>query len=1499
MNTPGLPPTPASPTPPVNPVRPVTPIQPGRPIAVGPPSAISAATPLLLLPVHIQTRFVDGQNQDRSSSELWVRIFPDQIAVDAFETALTAQELADGQAYWNAVWQAGNPPANPDDAKAPWRMLASTYQPQRAAWIALQTTPTNVSAQPVAATPAGSTPVPAPVFPTPTLRASSWEQPAVADALPDAWTVVLVSGTQTSIYRGSTIASPLNVSLTPNGTGFPAGSVVDQGLQWMVDFDTAVAAGMALKIPLTREQRAAGFDQIFVYGLRIDDTNPSQTWTNLLNAHHYTDGLAFVPQGSPTNNTPDASSAYSRKDPDDDISFATERQAPLTGNPNADAAAFSMLTGTPLSTFDHIRYADETGELNASDMLRALWPATLCYFLGQMMADVFTSEVIEQAREYVIANVRPRGPAPTFRTGTTPYGVLPVTSLFHYRPDSDKAGNVEPALLDFVRKLWPTWLASSAGAPHMQQGGDPDQNLMSLLGMDASSMNFRGRPVLGDTFLWNFLNFLGVPALFQGQWWEDLQLPARALLDQYGYTSMNPRLIGFGLDENSFPVNFSTVQTAPLSETDPITADANLGGGQKGNYIQWLQTASVSDIQAENYPGTTPTSLLYKILRQSVLMEYANLAGNEEVNAGRLGTVQLHETELVAMQPATTSLTPWQLLARPSIPNPHVSWAEYLLNVNFPIASPYAQLNDFRNSLSRLAALPSAELDRLLTETLDACSHRLDVWATGIANAMFNRLRAGQNNTFGLGCYGWVENVQPEARREPVVGSELQAVQALDGARLKQYPGIGTLPVPVQPLSDNGGYIYAPSATQAAVAAVLRNGYMTHKSTAEESLLSMDFSSERVQRALTLLRGVQEGQSLNALYGYLFEDSLSSLGLQKYIQPFRNAYPVVGSKLTPSSAPAESVAASNVVDGLALRTAWDAGSLPAGGNWGTGLPPPGADQNAVITILQMLDDASSALGDVSMAEAVFQVVRGNPGRGGGLMDAISRGSRPADPDVVDTPAGGIDFTHRVAAILIDSTIAAAWSSVPQHPRAAAEPLLNAWLSTLLPDPSHVRCQVTYKDSGGNPGSLVLALSDLKVGPLDVLALSNAAQTPQRSELENRIIYAAPVPAGAQQLQIVFDTTGLPAGSTGFPDVLYLAQTLRTFIGSCRALAPQDFATQNTDASTAAGTPDLAELQTRAQNLINSLTSDLNALNTATTPDAMRAALYTCSFYNVTGSIPNSTSGADPTLAPQQTSVAGVLQARLTQASKVTIATASIADLLGMFNTIFGNDFLVLPKFAPPDLSDLQTAFQQSASLVSSDAQAPTRWLRQLTYTHEGISRMDMALSAAQALLGGALYPPSLLLGQMPPPAATPDTWLALPIDPSNPPPKGRIAFACLTHGDPTTANAYAGLMVEQWLERIPGSQGASYVAFHFEEPVARAPNAILLALCPTQQENWDDAMLQAVLSETLQLAKIRTVDLASVTTAGQILPALYFALNLQGATISTRFVPIEVPIHAA
>ena len=665
---------------------------------------LSASTPVLFLPVNIETRFMTSA---AGASELWVRIYPDQIAIDAHEPELTQQEIADGQSYWGLLWRAGNPPASLDAVKAPWRGLAQRYGSQRAAWIALQMTPTNIGAQPVAATPDGARLDPAPVYPTVQTRDASWTKPAITQALPDAWTVVTVNGTTLSTFRGGAIRQKLAVSLTPPATAFPPGSPVDPGMEWLVDFDQALAAGMALKIPLTSQQRASGFDRLFVYGLRSEagagdgsDAAPAsgaELLAALLDDHHYSDGLSLVPQGAPTNNTADASSFFSRKDPDFETSFAVERQQPLNSDPTSDGNLLSVSLGLDPATLAHVRAANGFDARNGRDMLTALWPATLGYFLTQMMASVFSPSQIETARQFVLAHALPRGPLPAISIGKTPYGVLPVTSLRRYpREASRLAGSLEPQLVQFILKLWPNWLNSSSAAPHMQNSGDPDAQLVGALGMDASSMSFRGRKVLGDDFLWNYGLFSGISTQSLNTWWTNHLAAGRKLLDDFGFNSWDPRVIHLGMEGGSFPVPFPTVQAGPLSETDALKADADLGGGVKGNYIQWLKQASVADIQAENYPGPKPTSLLYKILRQSMILDYADLASQAEVGAGRLQVSQLREQEILAVQPAPASappLTSWEVLARPSIPNAALTWADFLVSFNPTPASPLSLIH--------------------------------------------------------------------------------------------------------------------------------------------------------------------------------------------------------------------------------------------------------------------------------------------------------------------------------------------------------------------------------------------------------------------------------------------------------------------------------------------------------------------------------------------------------------------------------------------------------------------------------------------------------------------------------------------------------------------------------------------------------------------------------------------------------------------------------------
>jgi hypothetical protein len=1452
---------------------------------------LDSRVPLLLLPVNIETRFVDGA---QNKPELWVRIYPDQITIDTHEPGLTAEEAADGKNYWDFVWRAGNPPPSIESVKAPWRALAAKYGPQRAAWIASQTTPVNIAKQPAAPTPDGSAPVPPPAYPVPPARTGSWEKAAKAALLPDAWTVVTVSGGQTQSFHSGPVTAELPVGFTPGAGAFPPGSPVDVHLQWLVDFDAAANAGMALKIPISTTDRAQGFDRIFVYGVKSGTPDASADLSALLDAHHYSDGFSLIPQGAPTNNTPDAESGYSRRDVNFEFSFATERQASLIQKPAADGNVFANLIGVNPAGMAHIGYADGSNAQSATDMMTALWPSTLGYFLSQMMAGVFTPNQVDLARQYVITNSAPRGPIPAFRVGRTPYGVLPVTALQFYNTDSQKltgADVIEPGLANFVRKLWPLWLSSSASAPHIQNGGDPDQELIGCLGMDGSSMAFRGRQVLGDVFLWNYLSLLGPPPATTTEWWAEHLKGGRQLLDGLGFNTWDPQVIHTSLSEASSPVPFPTVTSDPLSETRQLSADADVGGGVKLNYIQWLRQASVQDIQAQNYPGPKPNSLLYIILRQSVIFTYARLAYTSEIAAGRISLSQVREPEIVGIPAAgvhqAAPISMLEVLARPSTVNASLTWADFLVKLKPAPGSPFGSLNDLRDGLDRLAVLPTAELDRLLTETLDACSHRLDVWAGAIANAILRRGRANKVPGVHVGAFGWLEEVRPAAAPASVQGADLDRVRAIDGLRSQRIGSNPAAPTPLQAPAGNGGFVYTPSLAQAATAAVLRSGYTTHQGTPQQDAVTVDISSDRVRKALSLLSGIREGQSLSALLGYIFEDGLHAEGLDPFVQPFRDRFPVIANKLTPGSDPTESVAASNVVDGVALQTAFANNQFLKGQNWGAGLPGPGAAQDAVLGVVSAMDDYADALGDVSIAETVFQVVRGNFGRAGGLLDAISKGDRPPDPDVLATPRGGLDVTHRVAVLFAGKPpVSPPWAATAQNPRSAAEPALNAWLSHLLPAPNLVRCAVNFRRAGVNH-NVPVQLSVLKLSPLDCLSLADASDVPQASEAEQRILFAAGLPPDAEGVQIDYTAA---QGAIAFPDFFFLAKSLQVLIGASRPLQLQDLTVPEKTPEKLGGAVDVVDLRSRASiavtGLKNAVTSLQHAIATGVVAN-IQSGLMTASFYGVPSSVPQSAQTVDARLTGQAQSVLDALQAKLTKAEGVNIATAAIADLLGLFSAVFGN-LVVLPRMTPPDAANLHAAFAQSSSLVSSDTDAPARWFQQMTYVHAGVARLDSALSVARVLGSPAI---DLTLAQLP--LVLSDKWLALPIDVNHPPAKGRVALACVAAGNPATESSFCGLLVDEWLDRIPSTSEHAAVAFHYEEPKARAPQSLLLAVCPDSRPAWDDALIQATLEESLELAKIRTVDLDSVQEVGQILPALYFLLNLRGASISANFTTLK------
>src|SRR5262249_24345225 len=155
---------------------------------------------------------------------------------------------------------------------------------------------------------------------------------------------------------------------------------------------------------------------------------------------------------------------------------------------------------------------------------------------------------------------------------------------------------------------------------------------------------------------------------------------------------------------------------------------------------------------------------------------------------------------------------------------------------------------------------------------------------------------------------------------------------------------------------------------------------------------------------------------------------------------------------------------------------------------------------------------------------------------------MAKGVRPPDPEIARMPRGGTPLTHRVAVVLGSEPLplAEGWPGTPT-PRAAAEPHLDGWVGSLLGDPNNVWARVSYSTPrSGQPSEKIVTVADLRLRPLDVLALP---QEPQGSELDTRVTGA--LEPGSTDIRI--DYTADPAWDMTavrtFPQLLEFANAI--------------------------------------------------------------------------------------------------------------------------------------------------------------------------------------------------------------------------------------------------------------------------------------------------------------------------------------------------------------------
>lgn len=775
-------------------------------------------------------------------------------------------------------------------------------------------------------------------------------------------------------------------------------------------------------------------------------------------------------------------------------------------------------------------------------------------------------------------------------------------------------------------------------------------------------------------------------------------------------------------------------------------------------------------------------------------------------------------------------------------------------------------LRDRDKVVEGLPKLKAPVRAQLLRETLDLASHRLDAWITSLATERLERLRENVNTATGLsiGGYGWVENLVPDA--EDSASSNHEKFE----------------------------FLHAPSLAHATTSALLRSGYLARRKKAASSesnrdsnAVAVNLSSDRIRLALHLVDGVRGGQSLGTLLGYRFERALHEQGLDQYIPRFRDLAPGSTDLVPPGTIDDRTKAKLShlVLDGFELVQKYRQKMIP---------------QDLLDTCqaqLKGLDDAIDAVADLVLAESVHHVAQGNHVRAGATLDAIARGETPPpELDFVRTPRTGMNHTHRIGVIFSPSTAEVPWGITT--PRAQAEPALNHWVGLLLgAQAQDAVCTVIYTDSTmSGKQTILVTIKHLELAPLDLVYLFDSALGGHHSEIEQRILYHVQKDKPSiNTIELKFHASqGTTPPAMG--EVLEVARSLRRLITGARALESRDIelpenvieATPDVDPALIARTATARTAFQAAKDLLRAKIP-ANPDTPIADPPAVWTALKALAAYGIIGAIPvipvNQADEADLALKRLRSQAQGVLEeatARDTRAQAMTIETTTQA--IAALKLLFGEHFRALPSFTPPSPNgeELEKTFSSPTLQDTTDLQSMT-WFQRITRVRDGAARLDTTMHYAEALSG---ISPTFQIGQLPYQENEP--WIAFPSDTL--PPHNRLSLVCIFSGERNFTKPLSGLLIEEWVEMIPNKEELTGVTFRYDAPQPRAPQALLLAVAPESVATWDESALETLLSETLELAKLRAVDLTALGELGQYLPAMY----VDASRIPTEFrLPLE------
>lgn len=1347
--------------------------------------------PIALLPVRLETRYVPvGQ-----PTALRIRVYPDDVQTIEHTPALTTDEDTAGRAWWTARFAHRD-----DEAERVLRDLTVVFGRGRAAWILRTLTPSN-------AVPAEGDEAVPDFPPTDTIDARSKATRAVL--LPDRWCAIGFAAGRREVFRvwGSRIPDELLLSPDWLATDDPQ-KLLGGERAWMVDFDAALANGMALQVTqadvdaATRAQRvpfdlATGtLERLLIVGLdwtRTPEDGAAQL-ADLFGAQRDSTGFGFLPLGTPTNNTDAKPSGYSPGEERQPLPAAT---AIATDRDALDLLTWAAGIAPEALPPDQIPNAHLSEQRTAMHMLNAIWRGTFGDYLMELWNPwpalpklKRTTATIYAARTYAMAYLRPGGALAPLRIGKQPYGVLPVVGR---RFVDDGSSAIETDITRILGVLRPMWELAQAQVPRLVDG-DVDRAKDALQTAPWSQTAFYRDRDAGKAMC-------KIPGPFSSATTLPRTLLVERLMAAAGFT--DPADVSgahiYGCEDFLPDPPYSAGQLAGVpwvlaDAKDPrLEAGDAVSFGPSNNYLAQLAAAATrtSAFAAPTlYANQSGPALLQALAAYSVQKEQgdavdgfalSSVAVERVVSLAR--PVMPHVEAAVQNEAMFTVTTPKELAAVviPAVTGgatlgDHVANAiasqplalgashaatasAKLIDAIQGLVPQTRNLGGVKLSLDYLSGRTVGELNVAFRGTLDCFSYRLDAWILARANRRLERLRARKPTGVHVGGYGWVENLSADHR------------------------------------PDSEGHLIAPSLGQAATAALLRSGFMANH---DQGAFDIELDSARTRRAMDLLQGLGRDQPLAALYGYRIERGLRDALLGRLIWPLRRAFPYRPAGAAPSDEPDEAIGARDVVDGVALFDAWESGEAKVFDPLNASLTQLGqaglsADERAKTRAI-VLDalDLADGVSDLLVAEGTHQVVQGNLDRAAAAMAIADKQALPIETQVQNTPRGGASYTQRIVVLCPDAP-----STWPVDVRSRAEPALDAWLATQLGDPARYRFAARgQRLVDGAPvidaEDTVVAMTDLGLSALSAVWLAatpaqgtqvGANESGFRERLVAALLARVDDPATLAGLDVRQD--GAAPDDLGVMHFEALATTLKAVVDGARPATRKDLvrpddAVESTlpDEGEYPGV-DLADLQARAADAVATFEAGAQAVEASVDADGLLTALAGFGDFLPRASWPAQVAaidaaGADPAgretrgTAAREAVVAWIAGRRDALAAEPALAEGQAAPTHGQqvlqamdrLRLLLGKDFPVLPRFALGSYAtDFSASLAAQATLTADDPWRVDGWLVQMARVHDGSDRFVAARTARDALLGPG-DTADLAVVQWPPRADA--IWAALP-----------------------------------------------------------------------------------------------------------------------------------------